>query len=440
MNKTLTVVGLGHIGLPLALSFCEKGYSVYGIDVDADKIEQLKRGQTDIVEPYEGRTLQAILNDHIRSGRLKPTTRLADASVDTAAYVVTVGLPVTDEQVATAPLERAMADVGRVLKPGDLVLIRSTLPPGTMERLCIPRLAEESRLRPGEEFAVAYAAERVAEGRAMYEFQSLDVVVGGYTRTCTERAAALLSDLTNGSVHWTNLRTAEAVKVVENVQRDVQIAMVQELAQFSAWHGIDVHELIRLANTHPRVKLLTPGIGVGGFCIPNALHYLRHSLPEGEPELPLLRLARRINATNPARVADGIVKQLAAAGVPAEQSTIAVFGLGMKDNSNDLRESPSLALIAELQRRGAVVRAFDPVVPLQFPFQTRTLVECIQDCHALVMACWQDALLDHGLSEGLELPNTCQVLYDPRQLLTPHLLRCDQHGTALGRLLEVAMQ
>ncbi|SFU83149.1 nucleotide sugar dehydrogenase [Alicyclobacillus macrosporangiidus] len=385
MDGTIGVVGLGYIGLPLALCLCEKGYRVVGVDIDEDKVNELCHGRTAVSETFHGETLESILQRHLMAGRFIPTTHISVAAWEGRAYIVTVGVPVgQDGTLNETPLLSAMEQLGRVLKPGDLVLVRSTVVPGMMEEKIIPRLREASHMTPGVDFHVAYAPERVAEGRAIHEFQTLDVVLAGLTPQCTAKAAELLSRLTAGKIHVTDLRTAQLTKVIENVQRDVNIALAHQLKEIAEHHGVDVYELIGLANTHPRVRLLEPGIGVGGYCIPNAYAYLAASVP-ADRALPLLQLARRINETAPARMVERLAVQLTALGRRLEACTIAILGLGMKDGSNDVRHSPALACAEHLLRRGAVVRAFDPTVPMQYPFQVSTLESCLYGADGVIV-------------------------------------------------------
>jgi UDP-N-acetyl-D-mannosaminuronic acid dehydrogenase len=421
MNKSVSVIGLGFIGLPLALSYCEKGFKVIGVDIDANKVEALRRGYTEVLEEYNGEPLSSVLARHVSTGSFVPTDRVAVAAWETNTYLVTVGIPVSaDGTLNEVPIIQAMEQLGRVIKPNDLVIIRSTVVPGMVEEKLIPALERTSRLLAGVDFRLAYASERVAEGRAMYEFQTLDIVVGGVTEACAQAAANLLSQLTSGAIHVTDLRTAQAVKVIENVQRDVNIALVQEFATFAELHGIDVYELIRLANTHPRVNLLQPGIGVGGYCIPNAYRYLRASLPS-EDVLTLIPLARKINADTPDRIIHSLETKLAAEGKSLQSSVIAILGLGMKDNSNDLRNSPAVDLAERLLRRGAVVRAYDPLVSLQFPFQTKTLKEALYGADGLVVAAWHDVFLQMDIVDALQTSRVRGAIVDLKKRLAPYL-------------------
>lgn len=413
----ISVVGLGYIGLPLSQCFCDKGFNVFGVDVNENLVGDLKRAQTNVHEMNGEETLQQVLRRNLDSGRFFPTTNIASIASYVDTYVITVGMPVSrDGSLHYDMFLQAVEQLGAVLKRGDLVLFRSTVVPGILEDRVLPILEEYSGLEPGVDFNFAYAAERVAEGRAMLEFQTLDIVAAGLTPDCERRARELLSQLTNGTIHCTNLRIAQAVKVIENVQRDVNIALAQEIALYADYHDVDVNELIEMANTHPRVKLLKPGIGVGGFCIPNAYHYLAGSLEDGQ-SLPLFGLARAENTQVPHRIVLKLSSLLRNKGKSLSDSVIAVLGLGMKDNSNDIRLSPSIDLIDILQSRGARVRAFDSTVQAQLPYLVGDLSSCVNGADALIVATWQREFEELDLIETLEAAGIGDAVIDVRNHL-----------------------
>ncbi|SIS83248.1 nucleotide sugar dehydrogenase [Alicyclobacillus vulcanalis] len=438
MRAQIAVVGLGFIGLPLALALCERGERVVGVDVDERKVRELRAGVTHVMEPYRGESLESILRRHLSSGRFYVTTSLAEAAAQVDTFIVTVGLPVAGDAVDKAPLLACMRDLGALLSPGQLVLIRSTLVPGMMERDIIPRLASASGLVPGRDFHVAYAPERVAEGRAMEEFQTLDVIVAGLTEACTHRAMEVLARLTDGQLHPTSLRVAELSKVVENAQRDVNIALAHELKAVAEQHEVDVYELIRMANTHPRVRLLEPNIGVGGFCIPNAYAYLAASIPS-EEHIPLFSLARQINLTAPHRAARQLDEALRRVGKPLVGARVAVLGLGMKDGSNDIRQSPAVHFVDILAERGAIVAAFDPTVEPYFPFQAPSLAACVADADAVAVATWQTAFDDVAWPDVLALARSPLVILDLKRRIAPRLAAAGWDVPAKDHLPYVAV-
>ncbi|WAH37836.1 nucleotide sugar dehydrogenase [Alicyclobacillus dauci] len=423
MRETVSVVGLGFIGLPLSICLCERGLRVIGVDTASSKVEQLMNGVAYVQEDYRGETLTERLQVHLASGAFVPTTRLSVAAWESTTYLVTVGIP-TDPRtgsLVTEPLTEAMAALGRVIKPHDLVIIRSTVVPGMVEDMCVPILEEHSRMVAGVDFHVAYAAERVAEGRAMIEFQTLDIVVGGLTEQCAELAARVLGKLTDGHIHVTDLRVAQLAKVIENAQRDVNLAIVNQLRQVAASHHVDLYELIQMVNTHPRVNLLLPSVGVGGYCIPNAYHYLRASVDETTYPLPLFQTARELNEAVPSDIAGALAKELKQADKSIDGAVVAVLGLGMKDGSNDTRQSPAIRCVEELQRLGATVRAFDPLIETPKPYQVTSMEACLKGADAILVGAWQPAFERDDWAELLSTTSAPVLLVDPRHRIAAHV-------------------
>ncbi|EPZ48103.1 nucleotide sugar dehydrogenase [Alicyclobacillus acidoterrestris] len=437
MRESIGVIGLGYIGLPLSMCLCERGFRVVGIDTDPDKVRRIEAGETDVQEDYRGETLQQRLQRHLAAGNFIVSSRTAVAAWEATTYLVTVGVPVHPETKALCdePLRMAMENIGRVLKPHDVVVIRSTVVPGTVESRYVPILEETSRMVAGVDFHVAYAAERVAEGRAMEEFQTLDIVVGGLTEKCAALAAQTLQKLTDGQIHITDLRIAQLSKVIENAQRDVNLAMVQELQAVAKAHQVNLFELIQMVNTHPRVQMLLPSVGVGGYCIPNAYHYLSASLDDTTgADLPLFRTARETNEGAPQRIARDVAQSLADRGRSMKEAVVVVLGLGMKDGSNDIRQSPAIACAKAFQSLGAVVRAYDPTVAPLLPYQVSNVEDCLRGADAIVVGAWQPAFdhLDWGRLFGLVNPTAPVILVDPRGRLEARVLHLP-HTTILQR-------
>lgn len=399
------VFGLGFVGLPLALSFAMRGCQVIGVDVDSSLVENLNNGITHHLESYGERGIQDILRDELASGRFKATLDCADALRECDKIVVTVGVPVEDGHHDLSPVTTVCRSIAQGLKPNDLVLIRSTLIPGTTRSVILPIL-EESGLKAGQDFFLAYSSERIAEGKAFYEFENMPAAVSGINDESTERAHDLISIVTKAPItRGSQIEVVEAAKVMENVSRDVDIAMSQEFARFARGLGIDIFEVIKVANTHQRVNLLTPGPGVGGYCLPNALYYLLPKAEEMGVELPLLTTARRINDSVPALVAGLALKNLS---VPPGQAELAVLGIAMKDFSNDDRISPARDVIRHLQQAGCSVRAFDPAVPSSYPFKVNSLEEAVKGAHGILVLARQNGIDYHNLAlfkESLIGPN-----------------------------------
>lgn len=415
MNKGmhLAVIGLGFVGLPLSLSYAMKGARVWGIDVLSSLVDDINQGRSHLIENYNGKTMTEILREQLDSGRFRATTSYQEAAQETDTYIVTVGIPVKNGDPDLIPFQSACASLAQVLKKGDTVIIRSTVIPGSTEEIALP-LLEKSGLKAGKDFYLAYSSERIAEGRAFEEFISMPLAVGGVNEESAERAREVLSFVTEADIYISDIKTVETAKVIENIQRDVNIAMVQEFARFAEKAGIDTFELIRVANTHKRVNLLVPGPGVGGYCLPNALYYLLPKARELGVRLDLLETARRVNDDVPRILAEMTADALRAKGKTIADSKVAVLGLAMKDFSSDDRVSPPHQLVDELHRLGATVVAYDPEVPSKYPYQTESLQECVEGADALLYVTAQEEFLQIDWEHLISTMSNDPLLVDTR--------------------------
>ena len=392
-GAAVAVFGLGFVGLPLSLSFAMEGSTVYGVDVVPALIEELAAGKSIHQERYQGRVLEEILREQKASGRFTPTLDGAWAVSQADTVIITVGIPVIAGRALLDPLTGALETVGSALRPGHIVVLRATVVPGTTQEIARPILERASGLTAGVDFDLAYCPERIAEGRAFDEFRTMPTVIAGVTRAGAERARRAIARVTRAPIEVAeHLIAAELSKVIENVQRDVNIAIVQELAQVCEAAGADVREVIALANTHQRVHLLDPGPGVGGYCIPNALHYLRPLAERLRVSLPTLEAARETNARVPERIVDVALDHLRTLGVEPARALIGIWGLAMKDYTNDDRISPPVEVAERLAATGAVVRAFDPAVRADHPFPARTALEAAEGAHALLILARQEGM------------------------------------------------
>lgn len=388
--KKVCMFGLGFVGLPLALSFAMRGCKVTGVDIDINLVDELNQGITHHFETYQGKTIQEILNEQLKSGSFKAITDGLKAMQECDNIIVTVGIPVAGGKSDITPLIEVCRTVGKGLKKGDLVLIRSTVIPGTTRNLIMPLLEKESGLKAGKDFYLAYSSERIAEGKAFDEFENMPAALAGIDEESTARALELMSIVTKAPItRASSMEVVETSKVMENISRDVNIAMVNEFARFAKAMGLDIFEVIKVANTHKRVNLLTPGPGVGGYCLPNAVFYLLPKAEELNVDLDLLLTARRVNEEMPRYVADLVLRNLP---VAPNKAKIAAFGLAMKDFSNDDRISPAHMVIEHLQKAGCTVKAFDPAVPSRYDYKVDTVEEAVKDAHGIVVLARQNAI------------------------------------------------
>lgn len=348
---TISMIGLGYIGLPTAAMFASRKKNVIGVDINQDAVDTINSGQTHIVEP----DLDMIVAAAVNQGYLKASTTVQPAD----AFLIAVPTPFRgNHEPDVSYVEAAARSIAPVLKKGDLVILESTSPVGTTESLA-KWLAEERPdlkipLGPSDEADInlAYCPERVLPGKVIHELVSNDRIIGGITKACSERAIALYQTFVQGECIETNSRTAEMCKLTENSFRDVNIAFANELSVICGKLGIDVWELIALANRHPRVNVLRPGPGVGGHCIAVDPWFIVHSAPE---QSKLIKAAREVNDYKPHWVLDKVreeVEKYLAANPERKESdvTIACFGLAFKPDIDDLRESPALDIAAEIAK------------------------------------------------------------------------------------------
>ncbi len=344
----ITVMGMGYIGLPTAITLAEAGFEVCGFDVNEKTIETLRGGHIHIVEPG----LQEAFETAVHHGHLSFSGELTKSDV----FYIAVPTPFYQDETGTHKadlkyVESAGRMAGKVLEDGNLVILESTVPPHTTEMLARV-LSEESGIAM-DKLHVAHCPERVIPGNMLYELKNNDRIVGARTKEAAEMAEAIYKKvLQNGVVHKTDDLTAEMCKLTENTFRDVNIAYANELSVICDRMGIDVFELIKLANCHPRVNILTPGVGVGGHCIAVDPWFIYEQFPE---EAKLIHAARMRNDNKPHFVADKVVSSL-----KKVTDTVGVLGLSYKPDVDDLRESPSIELCHILQEKGVKVVSCEP--------------------------------------------------------------------------------
>lgn len=345
-TRRLSVIGLGYIGLPTAATFASAGKQVVGVDISQRAVDAVNGGRTHIEE--EG--LPELVERCVRNGNLRAATSPEPAD----DFIIAVPTPVDEETSApdVSYVEAAGRSIAPVLRAGNLVVLESTSPVGTTQRLA--RLL--ASLRPdlrfpldGEEHPdvhLAYCPERIIPGRMLRELVENDRIIGGMSPMCTRRAAELYQCFVKGDCLPGDDRTAELCKLTENAFRDVNIAFANELSMICGDIGLDVWKVIELANHHPRVAILNPGPGVGGHCIAVDPWFIVASAPE---RAHLIRTARQVNDSKPNYVLEQVAHAVAAAGHPTPR--IACFGLTYKPDVDDFRESPALHIAHSLAAR-----------------------------------------------------------------------------------------
>lgn len=374
MPEKVVVVGLGFVGQPLALSFARRGVAVSGLDVSASLVADLGAGISRLYEEDDGVPIADILKEALRAHLFSPTTDPAEAYRDAGAVLIAVGIPVTDGRPDERPLERAFATLAEHVQPGTTVILRTTVPPGTTAR-SLRRALERKGLRIGQDVFLAFVPERLSEGHAFAESKSVPILIGAPDAASRQKAREVMGKICDAAMHETDTyEAAELSKLLENAQRDVNIAVTQEAARLTEAMGLDIREVIRLASTHPRVRLLDPGPGVGGFCIPNAFRYMDEVATRLGVPMPTFAAARRTNDAVPRLLVQVALDDLGDA--PPEGVNVGVLGLAMKDDSVDDRQSPAVWTAEALLGEGFSVRAYDPLVKGR-PYQVDSLEEAV---------------------------------------------------------------
>lgn len=347
IKKKICILGLGYIGLPTAAMFATHGHPIVGVDVSRKIVDSLNRGEITIEEPY----LDPMVREAVSSGYLKASVVPEEAD----AFIIAVGTPINEDKTANlAAVIAAAESIVHLLKKGDLVILESTCPPGTVTDLLVPIL-RKSGLDIGAEVLVAHCPERVLPGRILLELVENNKIIGGINAASCEAVRDLYKSFVNGEIYLTDATTAEMCKLMENTYRDVNIALANEIAMICEKLGIDAWEVIQLSNKHPRVHLHSPGPGVGGHCLAVDPWFI----VEKQPDLSnIIRLARETNDSMPEHVYS-LVKGILSRYSGLQKVTI--LGVTYKPNIGDIRESPIIKLIDILKKDGAVtVAAYDP--------------------------------------------------------------------------------
>ena len=353
---SIGIVGLGYVGLPLAVAFGEAGHDVVGVDVDARKVAALRGGES-YVEDVSSDRLRAL------DGRFGATTRYAELA-GAEAIVIAVPTPLTENREPDlGPLLDSARAVAGVLQAGQLVVLESTTYPGTTREQLVP-LLEESGLGAGRDFHVAYSPERVDPGRRDFTLRTTAKVVGGLTDACRERALDLYGRVCDTLVPVSSPEAAELSKLLENIFRSVNIALVNELAMLTDRMGIDIWEVVDAAATKPYGFMrFDPGPGMGGHCLPVDPFYLAWRAREFDMTTEFVELAGRINQQMPYHCVARIERALNDQAKAVRASKIALLGVSYKAGVGDTRESPALKIASLLGGLGADVRYHDPYVP-----------------------------------------------------------------------------
>jgi len=372
--ETVGIIGLGYVGLPLAVAFAQEGCEVIAVDVDARKIEAIEAGDS-YIEDVPSELLREFKD------RIHATTRYARlAKAD--AVLICVPTPLTrNREPDLGPLIDSTRALAEVLQSDQLVVLESTTYPGTTRERVAP-LLEESGLAAGRDFHLAFSPERVDPGRTDFTLRNTPKVLGGLTEACVERAEAIYGLVCDKLVRVSSPEAAELTKLLENIFRSVNIALVNELAMLTDRMGIDIWEVVDAASTKPYGFMpFSPGPGMGGHCLPVDPFYLSWRAREFDIATEFIELAGKVNQQMPYHCVEKAQRALNGVGLSVKGARVAVLGVSYKPGVGDIRESPALKIISLLRAKGADVSYHDPHVPnlAEFSLDSRPLEEAVDD-------------------------------------------------------------
>ncbi|MEJ2594044.1 MAG: Vi polysaccharide biosynthesis UDP-N-acetylglucosamine C-6 dehydrogenase TviB [bacterium] len=410
--KKITIIGLGYVGLPLAVEFARK-YPTIGFDINLSRVNELNGGHDATLE-VEDEDLQAVLSRNQPADKgLYLTTRLDDIS-DSNIYIVTVPTPIDNyKRPDLTPLIKASETIGKVIKKGDIVIYESTVYPGATEEDCIPVIEKVSGLKYNKDFFAGYSPERINPGDKVHTVTKILKVTSGSTSEIAEEVDQLYKSIITAGTHKaSSIRVAEAAKVIENSQRDINIAFVNELSVIFGKMGIDTMDVLEAAGTKWNFLPFRPGL-VGGHCIGIDPYYLTHKAQEIGYNPEIILAGRRLNDSMGFRVAGDVVKLMIKKGHRIEGSSVLVMGITFKENCPDIRNSRVIDVIEELQSFGCKLDVYDPwadpeEVKEEYGITLKKEVDR-KDYDAVVVAVAHNEFKDMDINS---LRNGSGVLYD----------------------------
>ena len=413
MSKTICVLGMGYMGLPISALFANQGFTVLGVDINPSRLEDIRKGRISSCEPRLLELSQKVL---------KNKSLLLSGLPDTSdVYIIAVPSPLNGHKKADLSFARNAARMVKpLLKKGDLVIVETTVVPGTCKEVILPIL-EQSNLLAGRDFSLAFCPERAIPGKTVYEIINNDRIIGGLNKKSADVTKRLYSYIVKGKISLTDLNTAEMVKIMENTARDVNIALANEFALICEKIGVDFWKAREFANRHPRVNILNAGPGVGGHCVPIDPWFVNI------PEAKIMRTSREINDEMPTH----IVKLLKPLLQNIPNPKVTILGVAYKANVDDTRESPAKRIIEKMLKIGWDVSAFDPIVSKPDFTQLSDLGRAVNksDCILLVT--------DHEDFKNID-PNIIskkmrhKIVFDSRNCLDHN--KWQSHGFAVHTL------
>jgi len=396
-NKKICIIGLGYIGLPTAAMFATHGFDILGVDVNPKVVDELNQGRIIIEEPY----LDIMVQAAVTSGKLTARSKPDYADV----FIIAVPTPINEDKTADMTYVKSAAEsIVPYLREGNIVVLESTSPPGTVNELLVPIL-EKSGLKCGGQILVAHCPERVLPGRILIELVENNRIIGGINKVSAEAVKELYKTFVRGNIYITDATTAEMCKLMENTFRDVNIALANELAMLCERMGINAWEVIELANKHPRVNLHSPGPGVGGHCLAVDPWFIVEKFPE---TARIIELSRKINDGMPHYVKNKIMNLTS--DVDGKR-IVTILGITYKADVDDVRESPVIELISILKKDNVEVRVVDPFVE-SFDGKFDNVYEACEGAHLVVLG------VNHKQFEKIDFNKVSKVMAKPQVLDT----------------------
>ena len=413
-KASLAVIGLGYVGLPVAALFAETGFNVLGVELRADRIEKINKG----ICPIEGEEpgLADLISKVAATGRLRATTNY-DELKDRDVILIDVETPVDDQNVPRYEALRAvLKSLGSVMKNGSLIIVESTIAPGTMAEVVLPLLEQHSGKKVNQDFYLGNCPERVMPGKLLKNLKTISRVVGGNTPETAETMIGLYQHIVKADLDAADCVTAELVKTAENAYRDVQIAFANEVALICEAVGGDIWKVRELVNKSPGRQMHLPGAGVGGHCIPKDPWLLAYGVKDKNVPLRIIPNARAVNDSMPLHMLDLLNDALTKVGLKIEGARVAVLGYAYLEDSDDTRNSPSEILVRRLRELGAEVVIHDPwIAEYSGDLMTR-----IKGCDAAVL------MVAHNAYRSLDLNSLATALRTPVLIDGRHVFDASQ--------------
>ncbi len=423
-SAQITVVGLGRVGLPIAAAFANAGYHVIGVDNNKNIVRAVLSSNFSSKETG----IQELIRELVKIGRLEATTDIVKAVKSTNIVIICVQTPLNKTSNPNlAYLQKACNAIATSLSKGKLVILESTVPPKTTRNFVAPILEKKSKLKCGKDFWLVHCPERIAPGKVIQELTENARVAGGFDRESAEIAAELITQVTKGAVLITDCTSAEVAKLAENTFRDVNIAFANELSLICERIGVDVMEVIKIANTHPRVNIHKPGCGVGGPCLTKDPYLLLHANSGKTFSSEIIFPSRKLNDSMPENAVRLVVQTLKKTGRNVKNSKIAVLGVTYKGQVDDVTNSPAEPIVRMLINLGANVAVYDPYCRKTFGAEkASSIISAVRGKDCILIETDHDSFKKLSLKDLKPVMRENPIIFDCRRIIDA--VEAKKHG------------